>query len=406
LKIGMILDHEFPPDIRVENEVLTLVEHGYSVSVLSFSHNKKMKINDSYHGVEIQRIYKNKTWVKKGRALINTPFDYYTSFWKRQIIKFVKENNIDILHVHDLYMLGAAFKANKLLGLKIVADLHENYVHGLSNYQFATTFPGNLIISQPKWFQREKEWCRKADFVVTVIDEAVDRYSDLGVPRQNITVVANYVNINRFLEHPDDSDIIERFKNKFTATYIGGFDLHRGIESVIKALPEIVGVIPGFLLVLVGSGWNLGSLQALAQQLGVVENISFEGFQPEEKLVSYIKASSVCLIPHLKTIHTDNTIPHKLFHYMLLEKPVISTDCNPIRRIVNETKSGKIYASNNASELAKTVISIYKEKENLSEIGKMGKHAVLEKYNWDIAGQELIKLYKKIDSGLSGDKLK
>ena len=81
----MILDHEFPPDIRVENEAVTLAENGYNVSILSFAHDKLMTLNDSYNGVNIQRLYKPKNWVKKGRALVNTPFDFYTSYWKKQI---------------------------------------------------------------------------------------------------------------------------------------------------------------------------------------------------------------------------------------------------------------------------------------------------------------------------------
>jgi glycosyltransferase involved in cell wall biosynthesis len=396
----MILDHEFPPDIRVENEALTLVENGYFVSILCFTHNKELEGKDSYHGANIIRIYKNKTWVKKGRALINTPFDYYTPFWNKQIRKFIESESIDILHVHDLYMLGAAFKSNKSIGLKIISDLHENYVDGLSNYQFATTFPGSLLISQKKWYKTEKKWCKNADSVITVIEEAVDRYAELGVSREKIHVVANYVNIKKFLEPPDNKKILDQFKHRFSATYIGGFDLHRGLESVIKAVPRIVEEVPEFLLVLVGRGKNLSALKMLARQLNVASYISFEGFQPENKLPSYIKASSICLIPHLKTTHTDNTIPHKLFHYMLLEKPVVSTDCNPILRIVEETDSGKIYASNNSSELSNAIISLYKTKDGLPEMGQRGKKAVLKKYNWETAGDSLVQLYKKIESGV------
>ncbi len=398
MKIGMILDHEFPPDIRVENEAATLLENGYAVDILCFTHSEQKKGKDLYNGFTLHRLYKSKTWVKKGRALVNTPFDIYTPYWCKQIRNFVESEKIDILHVHDLYMLGAAFAANKSLGLKIISDLHENYVDGLSNYQFATTFPGNVLISQKKWYQKEKEWCQKTDALITVIEEAVDRYASLGVLKEKIHVVANYVNIKKFLDPEDDKKIINQYKHRFVATYIGGFDLHRGLESIIQAIPQIVSEIPEFLLVLVGSGKNLSSLKMLAHQLKIASYISFEGFQPENKLPSYIKASTICLIPHLKTTHTDNTIPHKLFHYMLLEKPVVSTDCNPIKRIVEETLSGKIYPSNNSKKLAEAIISLYQNKERINEIGKSGKTAVLEKYNWQTAGKALLDLYRNINS--------
>jgi glycosyltransferase involved in cell wall biosynthesis len=400
LKIGMILDQTFPPDIRVENEGITLAQHGFNVNILCFTYRGDKIKNELFNGIKIHRIHKSKKWVKRGRALINSKFDYYTPFWVKQIKNFIRENHIDILHVHDLYMLGAAFKANESIGLKIIADLHENYVEGLKYYSFANTFPGNILISQKNWAKKEIEWCAKADHIITVIDEAVDRYMQLGISRENISVVANYVNSEHFLDAPDDASIFRRFRDKFTAAYIGGFDHHRGLSSVIEAVPAVIQEIPNFLLILVGSGKNLDELRNLAQKLKITNHIAFEGFQSPQKLPSYIKASSVCLIPHLKTAHTDNTIPHKLFHYMLLEKPVIATNCNPLERILNETHAGLVYASENASDLAEKIIYLNKKPDLMEEMGTNGKGAVFDKYNWDNTAGNLINLYKILEQNL------
>jgi glycosyltransferase involved in cell wall biosynthesis len=85
---------------------------------------------------------------------------------------------------------------------------------------------------------------------------------------------------------------------------------------------------------------------------------------------------------------------------MLLEKPVVSTNCDPIKRIVEETDSGKIYASNNSSELSDAIISLYNTKNGLPDMGKRGKSEILKKYNWETAGTSLVNLYKKIESGI------
>ncbi len=401
MKIGMILDQVFPPDIRVENEGITLAQHGFSVDILCFSYQKDKIKNELFKGIKIHRIYKNKKWVKRGRALINTKFDYYTPFWARQIKKFIRENSIDSLHVHDLYLLGAAFKANETIGIKIIADLHENYVDGLRNYRFANTFPGNILISQKKWIKKEKEWCLRADHLITVIEEAVDRYIKLGLPREKITVVPNYVNIDRFLDTEDDTVKINQLQKKFVALYIGSFDLHRGLESVIMAVPKIIKEIPDFFLVLVGSGRNLNQLKILARNLKISENIAFEGYQPSKTLPSYLKGSSVCLIPHLKTTHTDNTIPHKLFHYMLLKKPVIVSDCDPLVRIVKESDCGLVYQSNQPDKLAACIHHLYHDQPLRQKMGENGYNAVIEKYNWKIGQNNMVKLYKDI-----ADKLK
>ncbi len=396
MKIGMVLDSQFPPDIRVENEATSLVQNGHDVHLLSYSHLPEFQAEEMWNGVHVVRNHLSKKLAKKGRGLINTYFDVYTPYWSKLIQKFISEYNPDVLHVHDLFMLGAAYKATNKYNLPIVADLHENYVEGLKHYQFANSFPGNWLISIDRWSKREIEWCKQADHIITVIDEAVNRYSGLGIDPKKISVVANYVNIDDFLDVPDIPDIIKRIGASFSATYIGGFDTHRGLEYTIRATELIRKQIPDFKLVLVGHGNNFDSLKDLAGQLDIEGSILFEGYQNPDTIPSYIKASQICLIPHLKTIHTDNTIPHKLFHYMLLAKPIVASNCDPIERIVNDTQCGFIYQDTNAQLLADKVIQIYKNKTLATEMGKRGQESVHKKYNWQEAEKKLLQLYENL----------
>ena len=392
----MVLDNEFTGDLRVENEVGSLQAAGHQVCVLCLNYGNKESYED-YKGAKIIRISLSLFLKNKLRGLNNTPLNFYPIFWSKHIKKFILENNIDVLHVHDLWMLNSAFFANKKFKLPVIADLHENFVEALNHYKYANSFPGNILISKERWKRSEIEWCNKADYLITVIEEAVERYKSLGVPENKISVVPNYVNLEHFIPSEFDTSIIERFAESFTVTYVGGFDLHRGIESTIKAIPLLKDKIKNFKLVLVGHGKNFNELYELAKKLEVADYISFEGWQPVELLPSYIKASDVCLIPHLKTKHTDNTIPHKLFQYMLLEKPVVATNCNPIKRILEDTNAGIVYSSNNHEELAECLIKFNEHPDLRKEMGAAGKQAVLNKYNWDSAGKNLIALYNKVD---------
>ncbi|MCB9248552.1 MAG: hypothetical protein H6613_08400 [Ignavibacteriales bacterium] len=46
-----------------------------------------------------------------------------------------------------------------------------------------------------------------------MIEEAVERYSALGVSREKIYVVSNYVNLKAFKIDEPDKSILEKFKN-------------------------------------------------------------------------------------------------------------------------------------------------------------------------------------------------
>ncbi len=397
MRIGMILDNEFTGDLRVENEVTTLQNAGYQVFVLCINYGSKKNFEE-FNGASIIRIPLSLFVKNKLRGLNNTIFNLYPIFWSFQIKNFILKNKINALHVHDLWMLDSAFRGNKNFNLPIVSDLHENFVHALSSYKYANTFPGNILISKERWKQSEVEWTNRANHIITVIEEAVERYKSLGIAEDKISVVANYVNLESFLASPIDETIVNKFKENFTLTYVGGFDTHRGLESTIKAIPKIAEKINNFKLILVGGGINFESLKHLAKKTGVEEYISFEGWQPHEKLSSYIKASNLCLIPHLKSVHTDNTIPHKLFQYMIFEKPVVASNCNPIKRILDETKAGVVYESGNENDLAKKVIELYQNPKEQLTMGANGKEAVLKKYNWNETSKKLVSLYSNIES--------
>ncbi len=394
MRIGMILDNEFTGDLRVENEVVTLQNAGHQVFVLCLNYGSKRNYEE-FGGAKIIRIPLSLFIKNKLRGLNNTIFNLYPIYWAMQIKKFTLKNEIEVLHVHDLWMLESTYKANKNFNLPVLADLHENFVHALNHYKYANTFPGNILISKDRWKQSEVEWTNKATHIITVIEEAVERYKTLGISEDKISVVANYVNLKSFLASPIDETIVNRVKENFTITYVGGFDIHRGLESTVKSIPIIKEKIKNIKLVLVGKGSNFETLKQLAKELNVESNILFEGWQPHEKLSSYIKASNLCLIPHLKSVHTDNTIPHKLFQYMIFEKPVVSTNCNPLKRILDETKAGVIYESGNETDLANKVIELYNNPKLCVDMGKKGKDAVLKKYNWDETSKKLVELYNE-----------
>ncbi len=397
MNIGMFLDKEFWGDMRVENEVQALSEAGFMVYVYCFVYEGEYK-EEKHFNATIISIPVSRKYTRKLRALTNTIFNYYPTYLVKTIGKYIEKHRIDVFHIHDLYLFEVGLKMKKKYShLKLVGDLHENYVEGLKSYKFANTFPGNVLISIKKWEKTEKEWCSQYDHLITVIEEAVERYKSIGIPEKVMNVVANYVNSDSFLDVEDDKAIIERLKSKFTILYIGGFDIHRGLESVVRAVPAIIKEIEDFKLVLVGRGKNENDLKDIAKKLDVSEYISFEGFQSPTKLPSYIKGSSICLIPHLKTVHTDNTIPHKLFHYMILEKPVLASNCNPIVRIVNEANCGLIHESNNESDFASKVIALYRDKSGQKQFGVNGKRAVEGKYNWNETSKNLVKMYERIE---------
>jgi glycosyltransferase involved in cell wall biosynthesis len=391
-RIGMILDQQFPPDPRVENEAVSLADAGFEVFLWAYSFDNR-DLEERYKNFNIYRTPASKYWIKKLRALVNT-LPLYNYFLINKLKIFIDKYKIDVLHVHDLYLLGAALSLKQKFDLPIVSDLHENYVEGLKKYRFSTTFPGNMLISIPRWEKTEKKWLSKVDKIIVVIEEAVERLVRLGIQREKIGIVPNYVNIEQFTAFGLDPTLMNKFKDKYLISYTGAFDFHRGLDTLIHAFKICTDKGFNGNLLLVGSGQNQKKLVQFVNKLELGKSVIFEGYQPFRKFPSYIQISDIGVIPHIKTIHTDNTVPHKLFHYMLMKKPVIVSNCAPLERIVNECKCGFVFESENSNDLAEKILKIYNNKNQSLEMGINGEKCANAKFNWSNSANQLVKFYE------------
>jgi glycosyltransferase involved in cell wall biosynthesis len=76
-----------------------------------------------------------------------------------------------------------------------------------------------------------------------------------------------------------------------------------------------------------------------------------------------------------------------------------------LQRIVREEGCGLVFESGNAEELAECVIRLHDDPDLRAEMGANGRRAVLEKYNWDAASKELVRMYEgvaQVHDGVAG----
>ncbi len=391
LKIGMLLDNEFPPDLRVENEMRTLAKAGYDIHLLCYDFSGlKSKIETFDKSITIHRVKVSKQFHNKFNALALT-LPVYFSFWKKQTKDFIIQTNIDIIHVHDLRLTHVGHWVKQKFKIPFVLDLHENYPAALSYYTFSTSFPGNLLISIKRWKKYEREQVSKADAIIAVIEEMGERINALGVSPNNIFVIPNYINIETFDDHKINVKI-NRKDNEILLIYSGGFDRHRGLETVINAMQHIQSINENIKLHLVGSGKTETELKELVNKLNL-ENVTFHGWQKERTIPSFIEACDIGIVPHLKNNHTDFTIPHKLFQYLFKRKAVIVSDCNPLKRLVNKMQAGLVFKSGDDKDLSEKILTLANSPDLRNQMAEKGYNSIIQKYNWQTSALELNRLY-------------
>ena len=156
--------------------------------------------------------------------------------------------------------------------------------------------------------------------------------------------------------------------------------------------------MPGLLLVLVGGGNDAyrRRLETLVRGLGCADLVEMTGWKRQDEIWSYIEASDVCLVPHARNPHTDATIPNKIFQYLMRERPVIVSDCPPLRRIAEETGGGLAFTWNRPDELAGRVVELHRDAARRRAMAAAGRRAVLDRYTWERTSAPLVELYRSL----------
>ncbi|PLX10071.1 MAG: hypothetical protein C0597_17415 [Marinilabiliales bacterium] len=388
MKVLMILDNEFPPDIRVENEIKVLVENGLDLHVACFTLKDKPEV-EHYNGYTIHR-KKISSFIYKSSigALI---FPFYFNFWRSFIHKLFKEQSFDAVHVHDLPMAKIGYEVKRKYGALFILDLHENWPALLRISMHTQSFLGKLLSHNKSWERFEKKYTKLADRVIVVVGEAKERLTKITGLEENILVVSNTLNLEKI-----PSLKLKKEKEQTILFYGGAINFHRGLQSVIHAMKKIIPIDDTLRLWIVGDGSYKIELEKITKALNIEPYIKFFGYRPNKELLEILSQSDIALIPHLISDHTNSTIPHKLFQYMYYEKPIVSSKCIPLKRIIDETQAGFTYNPENLDELAKAIVEARDHLKKNTVLKKSTKSWVEEKYNWKIDQDRLLNMYQKI----------
>jgi glycosyltransferase involved in cell wall biosynthesis len=397
MKILMVLGHFFPPDIRIEKEAKVLIKEGHEVFLSSPMNNNSPYVEE-LNGIKILRFDPPGKFLERIKNYI-----YYQLFFiKPSIIKtllnVIKQYKIDAIHIHDLPLVKTGLVASRISSIPLIADLHENYPESIKVW--GRTLKGKIlnILQFPfRWKANERHCLEKADYVITVVDEMRQSYiQKYSINPNKVKVVMNLEDLDHFLSIPINEDIKMKYKDYFNVLYVGGFGPHRGIQTVINALPAIIPTIGNVHLTLVGSGPNDKQLRELVKKKNLNDYVEFTGWVPFTAVPSYIYISQVCIIPYINTIHTNASCPHKLFQYMAMSKPIVVSSMASLKRIINETGAGIYFNAEDSQSFANAIIKLFKNEHARNRLGKLGVEAVNNKYNWKTGSADLLNIYREL----------
>lgn len=386
MKILMLLESDFPPDIRVENEVEQLKALGHEVTVACYTFGERAETEELAFCKVIRKSI-SKFIHKSSVGCLKFPF--YFNFWRSFARKLIKEEKFDALHVHDLPLASVGVDLKEEFGIPLIIDLHENWPALIKDAKHTNTLLGKLLSSNRQWEEYESTILKQADRIVTVVEEMKMRIAAHGISEDKIFVLSNVMNLRTFPELETTN-----VKNK-TLFYAGGLNQHRGLQIAIRGLKIALEDRSDLEMNIVGFGSYEEDLKQLTSELKLDDKVHFLGRKTQSETYDEMLKADIMLIPHLRSVQTDNSSPNKLYQYMYAAKPILTSDCKSLKRIVLTEKVGCCYVAEQADDFARQLKMLIASNGN-NELGLNGREAVINQYNWERQRRELNLLYETL----------
>ncbi len=298
----------------------------------------------------------------------------------RRVYKAALSVDAEIYHFHDPELLPYGKKLKKK-GKKVIFDSHENTALSIKEKQYIPRILRNVLYKVYRKY--EESICRTLDAVIYVTPNLANDFSRLN---EDIVCLPNFPIVSDTYIPPSIESNSIAFAGLVTPTWS-----HANVIRAISDLSDVTYTLCGG----VGNDY-LNELMTLPGW----GKVDYKGKVPHEqvaKILSNSIAGVALMQPHINSMGMEGTLGNtKLFEEMMAGLPIICTDFELWKPIVENNKCGICVDPNNIAEIRAAIRFVLNNKKEAIEMGKRGRKAVLEKYNWDIEEKELLLLYSRI----------
>ena len=261
----------------------------------------------------------------------------------------------------------------------------------------------HTILKTPSYNEKAvlKEICKMAHKIVVMSHKAVEFLTSIyDVPKEKIALIEHGVPDIHF--SPEKSKKEFKLENKKVLLTFGFIGRSKGIETVIKALPEVVKKFPELIYIVLGkthpnvlrhSGEEYRIfLMRLLKKLQLDNHVIFlNEFIDEQELFKYLYACDIYITPYLNEAQiTSGTLSYAVG----TGAAVLSTPYWHATELLGNGR-GRLFNFNDSDELAKTLTDLFDNPNELNNLkSKAGEYG--KKITWPKIGERYVALAEKI----------
>jgi glycosyltransferase involved in cell wall biosynthesis len=343
-------------------ECKTLVNAGYDVNLV-VQHDK----DEVIEGVKVWGIKKPNNRIERMTKTV------------KEVYAKALEVDADIYHFHDPELIPVGLRL-KRKGKKVIYDVHEDVPRQILGKQWI-----------PKIFR-------------TIVSFIIQKYTNYSAKRfdavigatphitnQFVNINTNSVNINNY---PILGELFtkktEWIKKERAVCYVGGITAERGIYNIVNSMENVEGKL------LLAGMFNDEEVRNKACKLKGWSQIDELGFINRDEVKEVLAKSVAGLLLVLPGPNVFGALPNKMFEYMSAGIAQVTSNDPLWKELIEEYKCGITVNPADTGQIAEAINYLLSHPKEAEQMGKNGRKAVEEKYNWEAESYKLINLYKEL----------
>lgn len=351
-------------DVRIfHKECKSLASTGFSVFLVACNCKSEVRDNVNFINVEVPA---------SGRL---------TRIFKTSRLVYKKALSIDadVYHFHDPELLLYALKL-KGKGKKVIYDAHEDVPKQILGKFWINKYLRRTVAFSFRIF--ENFVASRLDYIVTATPFISERFSKVN---------KSCTDINNFPLLSELSEETPWEKKKDEICYIGAISEIRGILQFVESLEYLKNIKAN-----IAGKFSPQSLKNIAMQMKGWEKVNDLGFVNRKETIKIMERSKVGIVTFLPLPNHVDAQPNKMFEYMSAAIPVVGSHFLPWKDILEKNDCGICVNPENPKEISEAINLLIEDGNRAEKMGKNGRKAVIEKYNWSVEEKKLIDVYLKL----------
>ncbi len=246
--------------------------------------------------------------------------------------------------------------------------------------------------------------CNRADAAVCVSDYTRARMISLGITKPRTVVIHNGADAHFF--HPLPSDGVATFRkangveDQFVLLTVGNVSPRKGQELVIRALPEILKKHPNVVYWMAGLPAQRDELEALAVELGVLEQIRFWGRVSQETLLRLYNACDLFIMTSRQLRNGDfEGYGIAVIEAALCGKASLVSDNSGLAEAVQDGETGLHVPQGEVEPIAEAVKKLMSSPILRQTLADTAYTRAISEHTWEQVGDEYLRFFERLLKG-------